>query len=1745
MANFLDLNTPFQTVDGQEPTPVTGDVPMPQARPAQPEFNVSPITPNSEEPFQVDDSEATTPPASSPETMDKRAFKIKYGLADIIGKGRDEIYADLAQGNEPDMRDRAAGEIDKRKSTALEDMIKQATANKGSPLTSDELSGMKSIVDNLGKTTDPQTVFETAYGKQFISELDKTAQRNPDDNLLTDATQKMPEQTAQILNEHSSLVAKREILTTKLENVEDEIKNQSWLGWGVDQAKLMVPLYHDVELRQNVPGVGVFTGLGLGANIDKQRIALMRMEPDDMKMALDKIVDPMKASNPTLAADFLRGLLGGGTNDQLFSNLTTPIDVAGLGLGKASVKAVKTILVKGTDKQLAHDVKTAAADMTRAAADPNASKSTIEAASGDLKQSAITRAVTDFVGDANGVPDATKRGLEAMSSVHRTDLQAVKANPGRFGQDIVNRITEMYDSVGPIMQKAEEIGKVERLPEVMSNEVAVRSIIDNMKDNMTYRGLRNSIIDTSKPYKEGLSNNWLVDFYMGHADGTYFTNRNVADNFIKFHGLNEAQVAEGSNPALTKTSRAVQQIENNLKTARDTIDKINTRLSADKYTVPEKKVKDQETLDFLQNEAIPGYETKLQGAKAQKATVEQQGLGYYVKITKPINETDDVVRDVIARTKNTQIPNSNLNSFVNSWIGKFRTPEDTLSRANRANRLVATYNPSELVSILKSNSPNIQRIASSAPRFSKGRQKFEEFKRLIEQGQELWDVQSKSKGYFYQSPEELETAYQSYFKRLPDADEIAAYFEFKRNMEIDRAFRNIVAHRDQTRLGVETHKIISTDPDGKSFPTPEFSAVNRRTIGGSTDNVAIIGDKYGFEKIKNLAAMSLKDKKEWQELIDNGTYKYLELYNPELRPLKGYGRIDDSRIRYVLAKTVETKPLDWEQIPRRGGGHVEYDYNYYIKQAKVVEDASSGHNWYEGDTTVMPVQVYKMGADFAKKLNTVRKLLQSKQEDAAKDYSNKNLHIDWSTIQGWFKGQRQPDGSYVGARLSLKEPIQVVRRGEAIVDKDDSLERRYSSFRNGNKEGSLARQNRLEFSQERDSHDVFTLENQGTADNPLYSIAPADKVDPITVLNRGLSSIAQSNFMDDYKIMSVEHWLQQAGKYLSASESEIRHSPFYYFKEAKFLPNVDPQVKAQLETAKAHIQQLIGQPSDTAKKLQNIAQKLADSSYTKLGPDTALVNEWDLHKLTDPFRFIRSITYTVKMGLFNVPQFIVQAGNYSNILGIAGYRYAAPGTLGAQLHFWSRVNSSPEIIDYLDKMASRFNLPGTSHWKPGEFKEAFQEFKKTGFGNVGGESAALDDPMNQGIVTTATDRFLDAGKIFVNGGERNSRYGSWYTAFKEFRDGKPFGKITDQDRLDILQRADLLNINMSRASSSALHSGIMSIPTQFLTYQIRLFELFMSNRITAQERMRMFLTNSLLYGLPMGVGLTGVPAADYIRQKMMEHSYVVGDDFFKSTAMEGLLSSLAAVATGKGDPSAGTWFDFGSRFGSKGLEFLGGINRGDKSFLDVAGGPAYSILKGTLEQSDGFWRVMTNLVRPDSELFPVTPEDFIDPLKEISSVNSAFRTLAAINTGRYVSKREGWLADATPFQAVFAGLTSLKDQRIDDIQTFKSMSASQKDFEKTIEQQFLQEYRRAVVAEKDENHDLAKTFFTRARAWLIIGGYPEDKISALASRAASENKSTLDRVTFDFYRKQTNKQQGLDSLTRTQQVKNKQQGVQD
>src|SRR6185295_1941774 len=100
-----------------------------------------------EEPLTLEEGS----PQSSPETMEVRSQKFKYGLGDLLQKSKDEIFQNLQDGREDELRAQAASTIDDRKRQAAEKLIVDTTANKQGPLSPEEKQGLVDIIQSMNE----------------------------------------------------------------------------------------------------------------------------------------------------------------------------------------------------------------------------------------------------------------------------------------------------------------------------------------------------------------------------------------------------------------------------------------------------------------------------------------------------------------------------------------------------------------------------------------------------------------------------------------------------------------------------------------------------------------------------------------------------------------------------------------------------------------------------------------------------------------------------------------------------------------------------------------------------------------------------------------------------------------------------------------------------------------------------------------------------------------------------------------------------------------------------------------------------------------------------------------------------------------------------------------------------------------------------------------------------------------------------------------------------------------------------------------------------------------------------------------------------------------------------------------------------------------------------------------------------------------------------------------------------------
>jgi len=1617
---------------------------------------------------------------------DLRAFKIRFAMP-YLEKSYQEVHQALLAGEEETLRREAAARADERNNARRELNITNTAKLLSDPsLTVNQrqyLRGQLELKNLVGAQmpSDPNVVFEDYYGGAYMDSLYDFYKRNPDGSFLNEALRTFPTATRQTIRAGSELISKHEVLRREIEDINEQLKNQSYVGYGVDYLKTWFPGYSEVKLRGNVPGVGFTAGGGLGSNMEQQAMELFRKPLSEFSDNLRKILEPLRKDNPQEALRFALALQGQSRSDVFYDNFFTaaiPAELYGLGLGRGALRATQSVAASvQTRMAVRHMERTRAAtkDMVNSNAhNGEVTKATIAEATGDVSEAAVQASTTRVIAErANAPTSYIKNSLDNLLTYFRTDLDDIRARPGRHGREGIVRLEQNYDNTRQSLSDVIEYAtKVERIQEIPATEQAIRDYQKAVRE--LYPG--ETILDITKPYK-GI-NTWHYDIDFGKPGGDLFDKIESAMETVKHLGLLDAKI-------MTK------------------------------------------------------------------------GGSYFIRAqAKPLEETHPIIRNWLTQTKNSQTPTSWLNSFV-GWL---RTPEDTLSLDQRHARKVATYVPNLYLKTMQETAKELKDLAKTFGRRVEvdyindngeivtkkitRKDRWRDFESVLKATRHLKDPASGEIGYFFRSPGELEDFYQLHLKRMPDQAEVAAFFSYKRLIESDAVFRELRLHTGMSRVGAEQHRVFTLDEAGKRVETPFFNGIRQAVFPGGDDTILVLNERVGQHKVFRGDAIPTDIKDELIQSVSDGTRKVIRVYDPELRPFTGFLDLDDNvRVRYVVTANVETKPLSFNNLPRRGGGHFEYDYDWYIKQARVKPETigTKFAHWYEGDTTIMPVALRALGKDVAERLDKVRVLIKENKLDEAKAFvESGGLPMDWKDVKGWFHESFGPKGVKLPPRLNLDEPIRVVPRNKTIADVDDGLADRYktssgvSTFRDGTRQGSDARQNQIQYTGSRDAEELFTIRDIGSRHNPIYKLEPAKLVDPIPTMDRALTRIVNSQVMDDYKIASVEHWVREAGPFLRADPSDIQYAPFWHFHNPVWktrTPDTAERI-SQLEVIHRQIQQFMGVQSKTDTLLHSVASKLYDSIYTNLGPKALPLDpSYMLPYLRDPLQFLRGFAFHAKLGLWNVAQILVQAQTYTNIYGIAGYKYASQGSMGALFHQASRMNKSPQILDHLDSMATKFG------YRPGEFKEAMTELERTGFGYVSREHAFQDNMFAPSIIKSGFQDFLDAGTLFFRGSERNSRFGAWYTAYREFRDKNPTGRITDKERTIILERADQLSGNMSRASSSAMHTGIMAVPAQFYAYQLRIAEMFMGKRLTPVERFRMMATYAAMYGAPTAFGLTGLPVSDFIRKAAIENGYVVGDKWLNTLVDQGIPSMMLHLATGN-------YYNVGERYGIQGLETLREALRSDESFWKIVGGASFSTLAGTWEHSDGFIKAIMSGIRGDGQFRPKV-EDAVGIFKEFSLVNAAWKTYYGIQFGRWISKNERYLHDVTPAMAVLMGTTGLQLQSTSDLQIMSWSLKDQKEAEKHVENRFIQEFRRGINAHANNNHQQGADYFKRAFNILDVMQYPEEKLGTLISRASKDHESLIESINWDFYIKNAPKGQHdarMKAFQRIHQLEQQRQG---
>ena len=1740
------------------------------------------------QPISID---TNAPVAPSAQTADTRATKAEFGLGELLGKSKGEIYSSIMLGQEQQIRAEAAAKLDAlQEQNRIKYLIDNVKAN-NLTLTIEQMEQLRK------KPANPDSVFEEGYAKKYLESIYNVAARMPDSDFH-EAVHAAPAVVQADLDRGVEYQGNYEYARKKYDDIKENYENQGWLPWIADQIKNIIPFYSAAKLRGWLKEQPALAGwIDQGSNLDDQTRILLSYPPEQFRAKLDEILGRLSNDNPTLALQYINAVLGMSTTDVALGNVNGAVDVAGFpGLTagfKAALRGINTgrIAVKDAIKS-ANVARPVEGQVAEAFGDTGTAA--VERAKQILKEDiAQIKTPAGNTAKMDTVNDPIRRAKESLPTNFILDKENIAANPGPLSRELVNRITQQYDFASKaIVDTIENTSKVMQIPLDEATDKMMNTIKEEVKNQ--HPGISNGILDVGDPVYNIFGNNYNFPVKIGRPTGELFPNEATARRFANENGILEYDIAGKAGARYYIPEAAVKRSwESAPRLGEVTVKNGELRILTDDGAEVQWSLKPQPGMIPIEVDnagKITFHPTIKTEAEVGKAIIDQQGLGFYLTTWKPLDTTQAVLKDMTIGLDSTKSITSEggVRSWLNSIIGYARSSDSTLSPFEIHQRKTATYSVSNYQKLMHNEMKYIEDLARGRVRvdpvtgedigvvksyFSSlmpwnkwnARSQWKDFQRALANAKDEINPATKKPGYFWENPAQLNEWYLTNVGRPASFEEHQAYFAFVRNYENDRVFRSLREYTNKALRGAEQHSISYVDArTGAKVETGFFEGVQKKELpGGDWPVLVISGGKVDLQ-------MSSKLGSRWKDLypkVERGEMVVTELYNPEIRPLKDIPQAGHNYVRYVVSDNGarQSKPLGWDQVNRLSGGHFDYNYENAIKEAKVTRTQAGATtiDRYEGDKMFAFVANRKQGENLIKVLNEVKRLLRNKDENGAREVFENGIKgeqgpaMNWSDYLATTKETTGPNGVKIPAVTNINEPYYVVPKGKSIYDMDKSLENRYkflkpngkydTTFQDGTRSGSLARQYQVGYTQERDAENVMALRDIGSKNNPIYKHEPAEFVDPITTMNRALNQITRSSFMDDMKMAGMETWLREAENHLKEDIDVIRSSPFYAFKNSDglnaFKSGTPLETKLNLLSNRFKTEQFVGVPSKWDLMMHETSQKLSDWMYDTMGPKGLIVPTWLLTKTTSPVDILKSMAYHAKLGLFAIPQLLTQSQTYATIAAVSP-RSAGAGSYGALLHQWSRFASNPAFIDTLDRYASKLNLPGLRGFKPGDFKEAMQALDRSGFANVGGEYGPLDTQFKHTYIKGDAKAALSAGEVFFKEAEKNVRLGAWYTAFVEYKaENKIVGKLSKEDWAKVLDKADDLSGNMSRASSSILQSGPLSLTGQFLTYQMHLAEFFWGKRIgqdvtdRSLARIRMGMMYGGLFGVG-GLGVTGLPLAEDIRKAATDRGYVVGDNWLSSVVMEGLPAVFLAWATSPdGDIKKGNWYNIGDKLGAGGFTQLRDLMQSDAKWWAFLTGASGGIAYNTWDKSIGLRKDLMSMLtgQEGDKAFKATPQHWIDLFKEVTSVNQAWKGTVAVTSGKWLSKNETYQTDVTPMNAIFMSLTGLNLQEVADNYVISELVKDQKEQQKWALNKFTGEFRRAITAANNDDYPSYKTYMTNAFLYLEGMNYPLDKYNSAIAIASKNWEERIASIREEFYTKNVpagKEEQRLDAYTR-------------
>ena len=518
-----------------------------------------------------------------------------------------------------------------------------------------------------------------------------------------------------------------------------------------------------------------------------------------------------------------------------------------------------------------------------------------------------------------------------------------------------------------------------------------------------------------------------------------------------------------------------------------------------------------------------------------------------------------------------------------------------------------------------------------------------------------------------------------------------------------------------------------------------------------------------------------------------------------------------------------------------------------------------------------------------------------------------------------------------------------------------------------------------------------------------YGGIELDRLDPTKAMENSFAKSVSRYGYSKYHENAVTGWLKGAsggvdGRNIISNWNDVKNlSPIQAMRKAV----VDETTKAgrAFENERRTINFSLNSKTKDILAWESMVNVLADSIYDKGYTKAAR----QIDKMSgDPLKYLRSMAFNLKLGLFAFDQVWLQGSQIINVVSLspkAGMR----GSL-AYLPIRLALDTSEDSVrrGIATRIAKQLGI------SEDDFVEMVTWIERSGRHIVDVNISELQGTST--LYKSGMSRLLSKGNVPFNEGELIARITSLATSIIEHKGNFPLDDIfSDKATRSIMRRQDILTASMSAASAAPWKKSMLSIPTQFLTYQQHMMEqIFVSGILTPKEKVRLLSSQAVILGSSGGAGLFGI---GLVLDKLYYETGVQVNPEAYSLMRYGTLDYVLSALSGSKTAVA-------ARIGVGDGMYDLIKNVGEVSFFEVAGGPSGGIAVDAL---DSLSQLIGHVFGGQ---FEYASYDWQSLGRNVTSVNRVYNGWVAARTGAYLSNKTGdpLMEDLSQVDAFMIGL---------------------------------------------------------------------------------------------------------------------------